>query len=54
MDARQQQALQERRAGMSIEERQIEAIETIADALRDIRTQLVSANHHLGAISRRK
>lgn len=42
----------QRRAGMTIEDRQLEALETIADSMSDIRNQLVSFNHTLAVISR--
>jgi hypothetical protein len=48
----QVQKLQERRAGMSAEERQLEALETIADNMLEIRLELANIGRAIGSASR--
>jgi hypothetical protein len=52
LNPQQVQRRNERRAAMSAEDRKLEAIETIADSMFDIKAELMSLNHHLAAIGR--
>lgn len=52
INPQQVQRRNERRATMTAENRKLEAIETIADSMFDIKTELMSLNHHLANISR--